>query len=52
LITTLDLDGGYEVERYLDMNYKKLEKKQFSKFVWVEVYQSEYPAKEVQTANK
>jgi uncharacterized membrane protein len=43
LITTLDLDGGYDVERYLDLNYTKLDKRQFSKFIWVEVYQAEYP---------
>ncbi len=43
LITTLNLAGGYDVERYLDLNYTRLDKKQFSKFVWVETYQAEYP---------
>lgn len=43
LISTLDLQGAFDVQRYLDTHYTKLDKKQFSKFIWVEVYQAEYP---------
>ncbi|KKS17300.1 MAG: Membrane protein-like protein [candidate division WWE3 bacterium GW2011_GWA1_41_8] len=52
LIATLDLAGGYTVQNYLDLNYTRLEKHQFSKFVWVSVYQAEYPSINTQTASK
>jgi mannosyltransferase len=44
LIVTLDLDEGHDVKQYLDHNYTKLDQVQFSKHLWVEVYQAEYPA--------
>jgi mannosyltransferase len=46
LIATLDLTGGYSVQEYLDLSYTRLERRQFSKFIWVSVYQAEYPAEE------
>lgn len=41
-IVSTDLYGAAESKRYLDNNFTKLEKRQFSKNVWVHVYQTEY----------
>lgn len=37
-----NLEGSLEVKEYLDNKFAKLEKKQFSKTLWVNVYQAEY----------
>jgi hypothetical protein len=42
LLITDNLENTKEVKDFLDMNYTKLDKKQFSKHVWVHVYQAEY----------
>lgn len=41
-IVSTDLYGATESKNYLDTHFAKLEKKQFSKNVWVHVYQTEY----------
>lgn len=40
-----DLKGGLEVKNFLDNKFTKLEKKQFSKTLWLNVYQIEYNQK-------
>ena len=42
VLLTMDLDGAKEVKDYFDNHYTKLDKKQFSKYIFVEVYQAEY----------
>ncbi len=41
-----DLKGGLDAKNYLDSKFTKLEKKQFSKTLWLNVYQSEYEPNE------
>ncbi|MEK7659186.1 MAG: glycosyltransferase family 39 protein [Patescibacteria group bacterium] len=40
-----DLKGGLEAKNFLDNKFTKLEKKQFSKTLWLNVYQTEYKQK-------
>lgn len=42
LLITDNLEYTKEVKDYLDMNYTKIDKKQFSKHIWVHIYQAEY----------
>ena len=42
LLITMNLNGSDMVKTYLDTHYTKLEKRQFSKDIWVHVYQAEY----------
>ena len=42
LLITMNLNGSDIVKSYLDTHYTKLEKRQFSKDIWVHVYQAEY----------
>lgn len=42
LLVTLDLQDAAQVKAYYDQNYTKLDKQQFSKYIWVHVYQAEY----------
>ena len=42
LMLTTGLHGSDIVKEYFDKHYTKLDKKQFSKDVWVEIYQAEY----------
>ena len=42
LIESSDLFGTAQTKDYLDHRFTKLEKKQFSKNVWLHVYQTEY----------
>ncbi len=46
LVATLNLEDSQKAKDYLDSNYKKLASYQFSKFIWVYVYQVGYPAKD------
>ncbi len=42
VLITDNLSGALDVKSFMDANYTKLEKVQFSKHIWVEVYQAEY----------
>ncbi len=42
LLITMNLTGTDVVKNYFDTNYTKLDKRQFSKDIWVHVYQAEY----------
>ncbi len=42
VLLTDNLEGSDLVKKYFDTHYTKIEKHQFSKHVWVEVYQAEY----------
>lgn len=42
VLLTDNLEGSDLVKKYFDNHYTKLEKHQFSKHIWVEVYQAEY----------
>lgn len=49
-IVSTDLYSAMEIKQYLDTNFAKLEKKQFSKNVWVHVYQTEYDRSPVEVS--
>ncbi|MFZ5424980.1 MAG: glycosyltransferase family 39 protein [Patescibacteria group bacterium] len=42
LLISEDLENAALVRNYFDNHFTKLEKKQFSKYLWVHVYQAEY----------
>jgi LysM repeat protein len=46
LLVSMDLYGAVESKTYLDNHLTRLDKQQFSKNVWVYVYQAEYFSKE------